>query len=166
MTERVEQWICVKFCVKLAHSSAETIQMIQKATAKGNWRLAALSWQCTHSYITSPAEFFGKISNHPAPYSPELALQLLAFPKTKIAFEREEISDHWWDSGKFNGAGSWWQLGELCEVPQVPTLKGTEASFPMYNVSCFLYLVSYSINVSIFHITWLDTFWTDLAYIF
>ena len=28
------------------------------------------------------------------------------------------------------------------------------------NVSC---LVSSSINVSIFHITWLDTFWTDLV---
>ena len=31
MTERVEQWICIKFCIKLKYSSAETIQMIQKA---------------------------------------------------------------------------------------------------------------------------------------
>ena len=31
MTEQVEQWISIKFCVKLEHSSAETIQMIQKA---------------------------------------------------------------------------------------------------------------------------------------
>ena len=31
MTEWVEQWICIKFCVKLAHSSMETIRMIQKA---------------------------------------------------------------------------------------------------------------------------------------
>ena len=37
MTERVEQQICIKFCIKLEHSSAETIQMIQKATAMGNW---------------------------------------------------------------------------------------------------------------------------------
>ena len=29
---------------------------------------------------------------------------------------------------------------------------------------CFLYFVSSSLNVSIFHITWLDTFWTDLIY--
>ena len=29
------------------------------------------------------------------------ALQILAFPKTKITFEREEISNHWWDSGKY-----------------------------------------------------------------
>ena len=31
MTELVEQWICIKFCIKLEHSSMETIQMIQKA---------------------------------------------------------------------------------------------------------------------------------------
>ena len=37
MTEQVEQQICTKLCVKLEHSSAETIQMIHKATAIGNW---------------------------------------------------------------------------------------------------------------------------------
>ena len=31
MTEHVEQRICIKFCIKLEHSSAETIQTIQKA---------------------------------------------------------------------------------------------------------------------------------------
>ena len=37
------------------------------------------------------------------------ALQLLAFPKTKTTFEKEEISDCQWDSGKYNGAadGNW-----------------------------------------------------------
>ena len=32
-----------------------------------------------------------------------------AFPKTKITFEREEISDHCWDSGKHDGEadGNW-----------------------------------------------------------
>ena len=37
MTERVEQQNCIKFCVKLAHSSMETILMIQKPAAMGNW---------------------------------------------------------------------------------------------------------------------------------
>ena len=45
----------------------------------------------------------------------------------------------------------------------MPTLKGTEMSLSY--VHCFLYLVSSSINVSIFHITWLDTYWTVLIYI-
>ena len=36
-------------------------------------------------------------------------LWLVVFPKTKITFESEEISDYWWDSGKYNGAadGEW-----------------------------------------------------------
>ena len=38
MTERVEQRICIRFCVKFVHSSMETIRMIQKAAAAmGNW---------------------------------------------------------------------------------------------------------------------------------
>ena len=31
MTEWVEQWICIKFCVKLEHSSMETIQLIRQS---------------------------------------------------------------------------------------------------------------------------------------
>ena len=36
-------------------------------------------------------------------------LWLLAFPKTKMTFEREKISDCWWDSGKYDRVadGSW-----------------------------------------------------------
>ena len=37
MTERVEQQICIKFCVKLEHSFTKTTWVIQKATAMGNW---------------------------------------------------------------------------------------------------------------------------------
>ena len=113
MTEQVKQWICIKFCVKLEQFSEETIQMIQKATAMGNWGLAASSQQCTHSFITSLAEIFGKISNHPgdsASLQPRFgALRLLTFPKFKITFEREEISDRQWDSGKYDEAadGDW-----------------------------------------------------------
>ena len=36
MTEQVEQGISIKFCIKLEHSSVETIWMIQKAAALGN----------------------------------------------------------------------------------------------------------------------------------
>ena len=37
MTELVEQQICIKFCVKLKHSSVEIIWMIQKVATMGNW---------------------------------------------------------------------------------------------------------------------------------
>ena len=109
----VEQRICVGFCTKLEHSSMETIQMIQKAAAMGNWWLASSSQQCACSWITSHAEYFGETPNHSGDsdlLSPRVdALWLLTFPKTKITFEREEISDHHWDSGKYNGAadGNW-----------------------------------------------------------
>ena len=71
--------------------------MIQKAVAMGNWWWAASSQQCTCSFIRSPAEFFGKTPNHPGDSGPLQnrcgTLWLLAFPQTKITFEREEITD-------------------------------------------------------------------------
>ena len=150
MTEWVEQWIWIKVCIKLELSSMETILMIQKATAMGNCWLAASSQQYTCLFIMSHAEFFGETSNHlgdSASLHPRFGtLQLLAFPKTKITFEREEISDSWWDSGKYDEA-----VGRTVWNPKVPTLKGTEASLSC--VQCFLYLVSSSLNVSIFHFT-------------
>ena len=84
------------------------------STAMGNWWLAASSLQHTCSCITSHAEFCGETSNQPgdsAPLKPSFgALQLLAFPKTKITFEQEEISDHQQDSGKYDGAaGEDWE---------------------------------------------------------
>ena len=106
ITERVAQWICITFCGKLEYSSAETSWMIQKATAVGNWWLAASSPQHARSCITSPAEFFVKhqITQVTQPlYSSGLApCDFWLFPQTKITFEREEISDHWWNSGRYN----------------------------------------------------------------
>ena len=41
MTEWVEQQVWITFCVKLEWSSMETVQIVQEATATGNWQLAA-----------------------------------------------------------------------------------------------------------------------------
>ena len=60
MAEPVEQWICIKFCVKLEHSATETISMIQKITAMGNGWLAASSGQHACSCFIPHAEFFGE----------------------------------------------------------------------------------------------------------
>ena len=61
----------------------------------------------------------------------------LAFLQTKITFEREEISDCWWDSGKYDRAanGDW----RAVWGPKLPTLKGTEESLSC--VQCFLCLL-------------------------
>ena len=112
MTEWVEQWICIRFYIKLEHSSAETVRLIQKSAAMGNWWLAASSRQRAHSHITCRAECSWNIKSPRwlRPLQPEFgALWLLAFSKTEITFEREEISDHQWNSGQYGGAvdGDW-----------------------------------------------------------
>ena len=149
-TEWIEQWICIKFCIKLEHSSTETIQMIQKATGRGNWWLEASSPECATHASCLMAEFFGETWNPPgdsAFLQPRSgALWVLAFPQTKITFEREEISECRWDSE--NMMGQLLVIGRTVWSPKVPTLKGTEVSWSY--VQYFLYLVSSSINVSIF----------------
>ena len=152
--------------------------MTQKAEAMGNWWLAAASQQHTCSWIRTWVEFFGKISNHPGDSAPLQcrfgALQLLAFPKTKITFEREEISDHRWDLGKYSWQGSWWQFQHRI-LQCFEQWKRHWASYVRSHgayfegdwgiiVLCTTFLVSSSINASIFHIIWLDTFWIDLIY--
>ena len=87
MTEWVEQWICIKFCIKLQHSSTETVWMTLRTTAMGSWWLAASSRQHTCSCVTSHAEFFGETSNRPGdstPHSPDLVpCDFWLFPKLK-----------------------------------------------------------------------------------
>ena len=113
----------------------------------------------------SHAEIFGETSYHPgdsAPLQPRFGfLWLLTFPKTNVTFEREEISDPQWDSGKYNGVTD--GDCENCMRSQGAYFEGDWGVISY--VQCSLYLVSSSINVSVFHITWLDTFWTDLIYV-
>ena len=139
----LEQQIFIKLFIKLEHSSKDIVWMIQKAAAMGSWWLAASSRQHAHSCFTSCAEFFGETSNHPGDSAPLQSrsgtLQLLTFPKTKITFEREEISDCWWEFRKIRW-GSWWQLGELCEVPRCLLWRALRCH-PVYSVSCILCLL-------------------------
>ena len=118
MTERVKKPICIKLCINFEHSSAETIGMIQKDAAMGSWWWAASSQQHARSRIKSHAEFFGKTSNHPGDSSllqyRFSTLWLLTFPKTKITFEMEEISDCWWE----NTTGQLFAIGETMWDPK------------------------------------------------
>ena len=143
MTELVEQQICIKFCIKFEHSSVETIQMIQKATAMGNWCLAALS-QHARSCIRSCVEFFGETSNHPgdsAPYSQDLAsCDFWLFPKLKspLKEKRFQSTDEIYENTKGKLMATW----KSVQGPKVPTLKGTEVSLSCVNLaSSILYLL-------------------------
>ena len=150
MTERVEQQICIKLCVKFDIPQQKLFGWFRRPQL---WTTG--DWQLHHN--NAPAhtlrlvQFFLWNIKSPRWFSllqPRCdALWLLAFPKTKITFEREEISDHWWDSGKYSGAAdSDWKN---CVRSQGAYLEGDWG----ITVLCtsLLYLVSPSINVSIFH---------------
>ena len=136
---------------------------VQGPAAVSNWWLAASSWQCVHSCMTSHAQCFAKhqitqVTQHP--HSPDLAPCDFWLSQTKITSEREGISDC--NKIQGNTTGQLMATRRTVRGPKVPTLKGSEVSLSY--VQYFLYLVSSSINVSLFHITWLDTFWTDLVF--
>ena len=70
ITERIEQQICIKFCIKLEHSSVETIWMTQKAFRDNAMRAAQIKLRYkyfkdgqesvesdSHSGITSRMQF-------------------------------------------------------------------------------------------------------------
>ena len=62
MTEWVEQQICIKFCVKLEHSSTETIQMIQKAFGDDVIALlSAMQLKVWHKYFKDGLENLLKV---------------------------------------------------------------------------------------------------------
>ena len=150
MTEWVGQRICIKFCIKLEHSSEETIQMIEKVTAMGNWWLAASSWQHICSCITSRAEFFfakHQITQVTQPaYCPDLVpWNFRIFPKLESPLKRKRIQTINEIQGKYD-ENSWWWLGELCEGPRCRLWRGLRCHCPVHK--CFLNLVSSSVNVS------------------
>ena len=62
--------------------------------------------------------------------------RLVAFPKTKITFEREELSDLWWDSGRYDRVtdGDW----ENCVRSQGAYFEGDWGII----VLCMMFLIS------------------------
>ena len=103
---------------------------------------------------------FGETSNHPSDSDPLQsrfgALRLLAFVKTKSTFEKKRFQTM--EKIRENTTGQLMETGTVWG-PKGPTLKES-----LSYVQCFLYLVSSSVNVSIFHTTWLDTFWIYLVF--
>ena len=156
-TEQIQQWICIAFCIKLEHSSTETIWMTQKAVAMDLHHDIA----CTHaSHLVQSFLVKRQITQvTQPPYRPDLTPYDFWLFQNKITFEREEISDNQWVQE--NKAEQLMVIGRTMWGPKVPTLKGTEVSLSY--LQCFLYFLSSSINASIFHITWLNMIWTDLV---
>ena len=138
--------------------------MIQKATAMCNWWLAASSQQCACSCITSHAcrVFWWNIKSPrwlSAPTAQIWHLETSGFSQLKSLLKGKRFQSI--NEIQENVMGQLMVFGRTVWGPTVPTSKGTEASWSY--IQCFLNLVSSSTNVSIFHDTWMYTFWTDLA---
>ena len=94
-------------------------------------------------------------------YSPDLVpCNFWFFPKLKSPLKGKRFQTL--DEIQENTIGQLMATGRTVWGPKAPALKGTEASLSYGQ--CFLCLVSASINVSIFHTTWLEPFWTELIY--
>ena len=199
MTQWAEQRVCIKFCVKLEHSSAESIWKIQKAF--GDDAMSAVQIKVWHKHFKDGRE---SVESDPhilqglqqAEWLRMLNIQRLQSIKTgdwqcknqKLIGGFQKLLCQDFDAGSWHetcpckicSATFAIEQKEHCVavandliqtatnepdfLKETITLEGTEASLSF--VQCFLYLVSSSINVSVFHITWLDSFWTDFVYIF
>ena len=89
-------------------------------------------------------------------YSPDLGLcNFWLFPQLKSPLKGKRFQTM--DEIQENTIRQLMAIGRTVWGPKMSTLKGTESS--LSHVQRVLYLVSSSTNVSIFHITWLNTFW-------
>ena len=157
MTEQVEQCICIKFCVKLE----DFFRWFRRPQL---W--ATGDWQLHHDNVPTRASchmnsFLAKYQitqvTQP-PYSPDVApCNFWLLPKLKSPLKENRFQT--FSEIRENTRGKLMAIGRTVWGPKVSTLKETEASLSC--VQCFLYLVPFKINVSTFHSTWLDTFWTD-----
>ena len=154
MTERVEQWICIKVSIKLEHSSVETIQMIQRPAAMGycDWQLHHDNAPTHTSHLVQRFLVKHQITQVTQPlYSPELVpFDFSLFPKLNSPLKGktfQTVNENW---GKYYGVADgdsnkgfcrvFWTveetLGELCEVSRYLLLNRLRYHCPMYNVSC------------------------------
>ena len=166
MTEWVEQWICIKFCIKLEYSSMKIIGMIQKPhlRATGDRQLGHDNMPAYASCLVQ--RFFVKheITEVTQPhYSPDLVpCDFWLFPKLKSPLRGKRFQTI--NEIQENTMRQLMANGRICEIPRCLLWRGLRYHCSMYNVSCIFYHVSSSTNVSIFYITWVDTFRTDLVY--
>ena len=141
MTELVEQPICIKFCIKLEHSSTGTIQMIQKPQ-----QLATGDWQVHQDNVPTQASRFVQsfLQNIK---SPSDSIPPTAQIWLSVTSGLSQNWNHLWQGRDFRPLmrfrkiswGSWWRLGELCEVPRCLLWRGLRHHCPTYSISCIFF---------------------------
>ena len=138
MTERVQ--IYIKICVELEHSSIETIWMIQKAAAMGNWWLAASS-QHTHHVSHLVQRFLAKhqiTQVTQPPYNPDLVPgNFWLFPKLKSPLKGKRFQAV--DEIQENNTGQLMAIRRTVEVPRCLLWRGLRHHCSMNNISCIFF---------------------------
>ena len=158
MTEQVEQWICIRFCIKFIPQQ-KLFRWFKRPQlwATGDWQL---HYDYTPVHASRLMQSFlvkHKITQVTQPsYSPDLVpCDFWLFPKLKWPLKEKRFQTI--DEIQKN---IMWQLMAIGRTVWVPRCLFEEDWGSI--VLCTMFLVSSSINDSIFHITWLDTFWTGL----
>ena len=148
MTEWVEQWICIIFCVKLERSSAETIRWFRRPQlwASGDQQLHQDNVPAHASHLVQSFLVKHQITQvTQLPCSSDLApYDFWLFPKLKSPLRGKRFQT--FDEIQENTMGHLMATGGTVWGPKVPTLEGTKVS--LSHVQRFLYLVSSSITVS------------------
>ena len=105
--------------------------------ATGDWQLHHDNSPTHASHIM---QFF-VCWNIKSPWWPRIGiLQLLVFPKTKITFEKEEISDCPWDSEKYYGAADGdWESSVRCRGAYFEGDWGVIVLCTIFLVSCIFF---------------------------
>ena len=166
--QQVEQRICIEFFIKLEYSFVETIWVISEGCSYGQMVIGSfINGDYTLPHASRLVQRFllkHQITQVTQPhYSPNLApCDFWLFSKLKSLLKMKRFQTI--DDIQKNMMGQLMVTGRTVWDPKVLTCKGTGASLSY--VQCFLYLAFSSINCYIFHITWLDTFWTDLVYFY
>ena len=149
---------------------------MKTATALGNWWLEASSQQCGLLMYHVLCRVFWpniKSSRSLSPHTAQIWCPMtsgfsqnynhlwkgIAFRLSMRFRKIQQDSWQWFQQRILQCFEQWKRHWENCVRSRGAYFDGTEASLPY--AQCFLYLVASSINVSIFHSTWLDTFWAD-----
>ena len=183
MTEWVEQQICIKFCIKLEHLSMETIQMIQKAFEDD--AMSTVQIKVWHKHFKDGQV---PVESDPCSRSPARSRTPENVEHVQAAINKDQwltVQELEADLGILKTTVSkiltqdlggkhveakfilWLLLLEQKEhcAAVGTTVRSQSAYFEGDQdmiVLCTMFLVSSSINASIF-ITWLETFWTNLV---
>ena len=143
MTEQVEQQICINFVLSLNIPLWELFRWFRRPQlwATGDWQLHHDNMPAHASHLVQ--SFLAKHQTTQVtqpPYSPDLApCDFWLFPKLKSPLKVNRFQT----SMRFRKIlqGSWWWLGELCEVPRCQLWRTLGHHWHMYSVSCILYLL-------------------------